>query len=108
VFSVVYSVLVFLSAPSALKTKSRSTGKRIHPASLELSGKVAFEGNSLSTIALSQGQRRRLALLGAYTEDRLIYVLDEWAADQDPAFRDVSTLTAIEAPWKNLRGSYSR
>jgi putative ATP-binding cassette transporter len=25
----------------------------------------------------------------AYLEDRPIYVLDEWAADQDPTFRDV-------------------
>ena len=64
-------------------------------AALELSDKVAIEGNSLSTIALSQGQRRRLALLAAYMEDRLIYVLDEWAADQDPAFREVFYLELL-------------
>jgi putative pyoverdin transport system ATP-binding/permease protein len=44
---------------------------------------------SLSTIELSQGQRKRLALLTAYLEDRSIYIFDEWAADQDPDFREI-------------------
>jgi putative ATP-binding cassette transporter len=57
--------------------------------SLKLDHKVRIEGNTLSTTALSQGQRRRLALLMAYMEDRPIYVLDEWAADQDPGFREI-------------------
>src|SRR4029077_10583080 len=42
-----------------------------------------------STTALSQGQRKRLALLNAYLEDRPLYLFDEWAADQDPAFKEV-------------------
>ena len=37
---------------------------------------------------LSQGQRKRLALLVAALEDRQIYIFDEWAADQDREFRD--------------------
>ncbi|NJK65114.1 MAG: ABC transporter ATP-binding protein, partial [Synechococcaceae cyanobacterium SM2_3_1] len=32
---------------------------------------------------------KRLALLAAYLEDRPIYLFDEWAADQDPLFREV-------------------
>nr|WP_318837502.1 hypothetical protein [Burkholderia contaminans] len=36
---------------------------------------------------MSTGQRKRLALLCAYIEDRPIYILDEWAADQDPVFK---------------------
>jgi putative ATP-binding cassette transporter len=40
-------------------------------------------------VNLSTGQRKRLALLTAYLEDRPIYVFDEWAADQDPSFRKV-------------------
>jgi putative ATP-binding cassette transporter len=40
-----------------------------------------------TTRALSNGQRRRLALVSAYLEDRPVYVLDEWAADQDPPFK---------------------
>ena len=41
------------------------------------------------TITLSQGQRKRLALLTAYLENRPIYLFDEWASDQDPFFRDI-------------------
>lgn len=56
---------------------------------LRLAEKVSVEDGRLSTVELSQGQRRRLALLGAYLEDRPFYVFDEWAADQDPEFREV-------------------
>ena len=45
--------------------------------------------NRFSTIDLSSGQRKRLALVSAYLEDRPVYVLDEWAADQDPVFKRV-------------------
>lgn len=56
---------------------------------LQLAHKVKVQDGLLSTTALSQGQRKRLALLTAYLEDRPIYVFDEWAADQDPVFKDV-------------------
>jgi putative ATP-binding cassette transporter len=56
---------------------------------LKLKHKVAVADGRLSTIALSTGQRKRLALLNAYLEDRPIYVFDEWAADQDPTFKDL-------------------
>jgi putative pyoverdin transport system ATP-binding/permease protein len=57
--------------------------------SLHLQEKVQVLGGVLSTLALSQGQRKRLALLTAYLEDRPIYLFDEWASDQDPFFREV-------------------
>lgn len=56
---------------------------------LQLDHKVRLDDGKLSTIALSQGQRKRLALLTAYLEDRPIYLFDEWAADQDPVFKDL-------------------
>lgn len=56
---------------------------------LELDHKVRVEGGKLSTTSLSQGQRKRLALLTSYMEDRSVYVFDEWAADQDPVFKEV-------------------
>ena len=56
---------------------------------LELSEKVTVIDGRFSTILLSQGQRKRLALLCAYLEDRPIYVFDEWAADQDPLFKEI-------------------
>lgn len=48
---------------------------------LKLSHKVSFHNGRFSTVALSQGQRKRLALLLSWLEDRPIYLFDEWAAD---------------------------
>jgi putative pyoverdin transport system ATP-binding/permease protein len=56
---------------------------------LQLDHKVSIKDGAFSTLELSQGQRKRLALLVAYLEDRPFYVFDEWAADQDPLFKDV-------------------
>jgi putative ATP-binding cassette transporter len=59
-------------------------------AKLDLDHKVTIEQGKLSTTrALSRGQQQRLALLAAYLEDRPFYVFDEWAANQDPAFKEV-------------------
>jgi putative pyoverdin transport system ATP-binding/permease protein len=58
-------------------------------ARLELEGAVRVDGGVFSSTALSSGQRKRLALLTALLEDRPIYVLDEWAADQDPHYREI-------------------
>ncbi|MGY2283833.1 cyclic peptide export ABC transporter [Pseudomonas gingeri] len=56
---------------------------------LQLEHKVSIEDGAFTTLNLSQGQRKRLALLVALLEDRAFYVFDEWAADQDPAFKEV-------------------
>jgi len=56
---------------------------------LQLEHKVRIENAAFTTLDLSQGQRKRLALLVALLEDRPFYVFDEWAADQDPAFKEV-------------------
>lgn len=54
---------------------------------MALSGKTKFEGQRFTTLDLSTGQRKRLAMVVALLEDRPVYVFDEWAADQDPEFR---------------------
>ncbi|MBW4490836.1 MAG: cyclic peptide export ABC transporter [Trichocoleus desertorum ATA4-8-CV12] len=56
---------------------------------LHLDHKVRVQDGTLSTTTLSQGQRKRLALLTAYLEDRPIYLFDEWASDQDPIFKEI-------------------
>ena len=56
---------------------------------LELDRKVRVEKGRFSTLALSDGQKKRLALLVAFLEDRDLYLFDEWAADQDPVFKQV-------------------
>ena len=71
-----------------------STGKldqkaKQYLAHLQLAHKVKITDGKLSTLNLSQGQRKRLTLVAAYLEDRPIYVFDEWAADQDPEFKHI-------------------
>ncbi|MGC4088944.1 MAG: cyclic peptide export ABC transporter [Polyangiaceae bacterium] len=56
---------------------------------LHLEHKVRVADGAFSTRALSQGQRKRLALVAAYLEERPVLVFDEWAADQDPTFKEV-------------------
>ncbi|MGD9851049.1 MAG: cyclic peptide export ABC transporter [Nitrospirales bacterium] len=55
---------------------------------LHLDHKVTLADGSYTFDGLSHGQRRRLALLLAFIDDRPIYLFDEWAADQDPYFKD--------------------
>ncbi len=54
---------------------------------MDLDKKVDFVDGHFTTLELSNGQKKRLALIVALVEDRPVLVFDEWAADQDPAFR---------------------
>lgn len=67
------------------KTKQEEIYKYINI--LQLEDKVEIVNGKFNTIKLSTGQKKRLALLVSYLEDRPIYFFDEWAADQDPEFR---------------------
>jgi putative ATP-binding cassette transporter len=62
---------------------------------LEIDRKVKVENGRFSTLALSDGQRKRLALLVTFLEDRDIYIFDEWAADQDPKFKKIFYLEIL-------------
>ena len=54
---------------------------------LGIRNKLPEDLTTLETEALSTGQKKRLALALALAEQRPVLVLDEWAADQDPATR---------------------
>jgi len=56
---------------------------------LQLHHKVSVSNQRLSSTSLSRGQRKRLALLAAYLEDKPIMIFDEWAENQDPEFKQV-------------------
>jgi putative ATP-binding cassette transporter len=56
---------------------------------LEMHRKAAVRDGAFTTIDLSLGQRKRLALVTALVDDKPVIVLDEWAAGQDPHFRRV-------------------
>lgn len=54
-----------------------------------LQHKVRIRDGMFSTTDLSDGQRKRLALAVSFVDDKKLYLFDEWAADQDPAFKKI-------------------
>ena len=56
-------------------------------ARMGLADKVDYRDGRFTNLDLSTGQRKRLALIASFLEDKPIYVFDEWAADQDVEFR---------------------
>jgi putative pyoverdin transport system ATP-binding/permease protein len=94
-FSVVFSDFYLFESLMGLEEPGLDEKARTYLERLQLQHKVEIVDGRLSTTALSQGQRKRLALLTAFLEDRPIYVFDEWAADQDPVFRDIFYLQIL-------------
>ena len=88
-FSVVFSDFYLFDRLLGFDQADLDTQAREYLKQLQLEYKVNVKQGRLSTTALSQGQQKRLALLTAYLEDRPIYLFDEWAADQDPPFKDI-------------------
>ncbi|WP_315788991.1 cyclic peptide export ABC transporter [Fischerella sp. JS2] len=88
-FSVVFSDFYLFDELLGLENSSLYHKVQEYLKLLQLEHKVKVKNGRLSTTALSQGQRKRLALLTVYLEDRSIYLFDEWAADQDPAFKEI-------------------
>jgi len=54
---------------------------------MQIDKKTEFADNGFTKLNLSTGQRKRLALIVTFLEDKPIYIFDEWAADQDPQFK---------------------
>ena len=88
-FAVVFSDFYLFEDLLGLEDNNLDSQAQHYLELLQLDHKVQVKQGKLSTTALSQGQRKRLALLTAYLEDRPIYLFDEWAADQDPFFKEV-------------------
>lgn len=88
-FSVVFSDFYLFESLLGLSDFNIDTKAQEYLAKLQLDRCVKIKDRTLSTLELSQGQRKRLALLTAYLEDRSIYLFDEWAADQDPQFKEI-------------------
>ncbi|HEX8180745.1 MAG TPA: cyclic peptide export ABC transporter [Pyrinomonadaceae bacterium] len=94
-FSVVFYDFFLFENFLGLKTEKLDEQARAYIEQLQLSHKVKVEDGKLSTLDLSAGQRKRLALLTAYLEDRPFYLFDEWAADQDPLFKEIFYLQIL-------------
>ncbi|RQR70567.1 MULTISPECIES: cyclic peptide export ABC transporter [unclassified Burkholderia] len=89
-FSAIFSDFVLFER--VLETPGEACDARVDMLlkSLRIHDKVTVAGGRLSTVtALSLGERKRLALLTSYLDERPAYLFDEWAADQDPVFKAV-------------------
>lgn len=94
-FSVVFSDFHLFDSLLGMNNSSLDDRARERLVQLQLDHKVQIKEGAFSTTDLSQGQRKRLALLTAYLEDRPIYLFDEWAADQDPFFKEIFYLELL-------------
>ena len=88
-FSVVFADFYLFDKLFGLDSKKIDARANDYLVELQLDQKVKINNGAFSTTELSQGQRKRLALLTAQLEDRPIYIFDEWAADQDPIFKEI-------------------
>jgi putative ATP-binding cassette transporter len=88
-FAAVFSEFHLFDSLLGIETPDLDAQARRYLSELHLAHKVKVKEGALSTTDLSRGQRKRLALLTAYLEDRPLYVFDEWAADQDPQFKEI-------------------
>jgi len=88
-FSAVFSDFYLFESLLGFENRELDDKARDYLRQLQLDHKVKIEDGRFSTVDLSQGQRKRLALLVTYLEDRPFYVFDEWAADQDPVFKRI-------------------
>lgn len=104
-FTVVFSDYFLFDSLLGLEAPQLDDKAREYLVKLQLNHKLDVNEGVLSTTQLSQGQRKRLALLTAYLEDRSIYLFDEWAADQDPTFKQTfyhSLLPELKARGKTV------
>lgn len=86
VFSVVFSDFYLFNELLADHFNEEKWNYYLHL--FEMEHKVKIENRIFSTTDLSTGQRKRLALIAALMEEKPVLVIDEWAADQDPYFRE--------------------
>lgn len=94
-FAVVFSDFFLFDRLYGITGIDTDERARAFLALLAMEHKVEVNARTFSTTQLSQGQRKRLALVTAYLEDRPIYIFDEWAADQDPQYKEIFYRTLL-------------
>ncbi|MCX7922784.1 MAG: cyclic peptide export ABC transporter [Clostridia bacterium] len=86
-FTTVYSNFYLFEKLYGVNHKDKQNEIQKYLKLLQIEDKVQITDGKFSTLKLSTGQRKRLALLVSYLEDKPVCLFDEWAADQDPEFR---------------------
>jgi putative ATP-binding cassette transporter len=103
-FSAVFSEFHLFDRLYGIDTAGRDREIAEYLALLQLEDKVTIKDGSFSTTKLSTGQRKRLALLLCYLDDRPFYLFDEWAADQDPEYREFFYTHLMQEMKRNGKG----
>jgi putative pyoverdin transport system ATP-binding/permease protein len=88
-FSVIFSDAHVFDWLDSADRHSLTERARYYIDRLDMADKVEVSDGKFTSVDLSTGQRKRLALISAYLENRKIYFFDEWAANQDPDFKRV-------------------
>ncbi|AYK08221.1 cyclic peptide export ABC transporter [Brevibacillus laterosporus] len=87
-FSVIFSDFYLFEKMYGVDYQAKQDEIRKHLEVLRIADKVEVDQTGMfSTTKLSTGQRKRLALMLSQIKDRPILLFDEWAADQDPEYR---------------------
>lgn len=86
-FSAIFSDYYIFDKMYGIDYQSKTEEIQKYLKILGIDDKVQVKDGLFSSTKLSTGQRKRLALLVSYLEERPAYLFDEWAADQDPEFR---------------------
>jgi len=86
-FTTIYSDFYLFDRLYGIRHEEKQEEINKYLETLRISDKVQINDGAFSTLKLSTGQRKRLALLVSYLEERQVYLFDEWAADQDPEFK---------------------
>ncbi|NBI31013.1 cyclic peptide export ABC transporter [Chengkuizengella marina] len=95
-FSVIFSDVYLFDKLYGIDFESKFEEAQKYLKILHLQDKVQITKEGFSTIKLSSGQRKRLALLISYLEDKPFALFDEWAADQDPDYRHFFYTTLLQ------------
>jgi len=94
--SVVFSdTFVFPHILDSSGSVAKDSTLKEHLNGLKLSEKVELKNGALISEKLSSGQTKRLALLQSLVVDAHIYIYDEWAAEQDPSFKEYFYLNIL-------------
>ncbi|MDC0759187.1 cyclic peptide edeine export ABC transporter EdeA [Brevibacillus sp. AG] len=87
-FSAIFSDFYLFEKMYGIDYQAKQEEVSKHLEVLRIADKVEVdETGTFSTTKLSTGQRKRLALMLSLVRDQPIFLFDEWAADQDPEYR---------------------
>jgi putative ATP-binding cassette transporter len=86
IFSAVFSDFFLFKKLYGIQNPDPATIRELI-STFRMEGKVDIVNGVFSDLNFSTGQRKRIALIVALLEQKQIMILDEWAADQDPEFR---------------------